>query len=108
MTSLLVVGEVLAEFMRPSRDSPLNETGVMMGPFPSGAPGIFASAAARLGIPTALCAVVGDDPFGRLIRDRLQHDGVDVDGVLIHPERATAVAFVAYASTGDRKSSSST
>ena len=50
-TSLLVVGEVLAEFMRPSRDSPLNETAVMMGPFPSGAPAIFASAAARLGIP---------------------------------------------------------
>ncbi len=102
MTSLLVVGEVLAEFMRPSRDSPLNETAVMMGPFPSGAPGIFASAAARLGIPTALCAVVGDDPFGQLIRDRLQQDGVDVGGVSIHPERATAVAFVAYATTGER------
>ncbi len=102
VTSLLVVGEVLAEFMRPSIDSPLNETGVMMGPFPSGAPGIFASAAARLGIPTELCAVVGDDPFGQLIRDRLERDGVDVDGVSVDPERATAVAFVAYASTGER------
>ena len=102
VTSLLVVGEVLAEFMRPIRDSPLNETAEMIGPFPSGAPGIFASAAARLGIPTELCAVVGDDPFGQLIRERLQRDGVDVDGVLIHPERATAVAFVAYASTGER------
>ena len=100
--SLLVVGEVLAEFFRPSRDSPLNETGVLVGPFPSGAPGIFASAAARLGIPTELCAVVGDDPFGQLIRDHLQQDGADVEGVLIHPERATAVAFVAYASTGER------
>jgi sugar/nucleoside kinase (ribokinase family) len=97
-----VVGEVLAEFLRPSRDSPLNETAVMVGPFPSGAPGIFASAASRLGIPTALCAVVGDDPFGQLIRDRLQQHGVDVDGVVIDPERATAVAFVAYTSSGDR------
>jgi sugar/nucleoside kinase (ribokinase family) len=102
VTSLLVVGEVLAEFMRPTRDSPLNETAVMMGPFPSGAPGIFASAAARLGIPTALCAAVGDDPFGQLIRDRLEHDGVDVDGVLVDPTRTTAVAFVAYTSTGER------
>lgn len=102
MTSLLVVGEVLAEFLRPDRDSPLNETGVMLGPFPSGAPGIFASAASRLGIPTALCAVVGDDPFGQLIRGRLQQHGVDVDGVVIDPNRATAVAFVAYTSTGDR------
>ncbi len=74
----------------------------MIGPFPSGAPGIFASAAARLGIPTQLCAVVGDDAFGQLIRDRLQLDGVDVDGVVVDPTRTTAVAFVAYASTGER------
>ena len=100
--SLLVVGEVLAEFLRPRRDSPLHETAEMIGPFPSGAPAIFASATARLGVPTELCAVVGDDPFGRLIRDRLEQDGVDVGGVLIHPKRATAVAFVAYASTGER------
>jgi sugar/nucleoside kinase (ribokinase family) len=100
--SLLVVGEVLAEFLRPRRDSPLDETAEMMGPFPSGAPAIFASATARLGVPTELCAVVGDDPFGRLIRDRLEQDGVDVSGVLIHPKRATAVAFVAYTSTGER------
>ena len=102
MTTLLVVGELLAEFMRPVRDSPLNETAEMIGPFPSGAPGIFASAAARLGITTELCAVVGDDPFGELIRDRLQRDGVGIEGVSIDPERATAVAFVAYASTGER------
>lgn len=102
MGSIFVVGEVLAEFFRPSRDSPLNETAVMIGPFPSGAPGIFASAAARQGVPTALCAVVGDDPFGQLIRDRLQQHGVDVDGLLTDPERATAVAFVAYTATGDR------
>ncbi len=74
----------------------------MVGPFPSGAPAIFASATARLGIPTELCAVLGDDPFGRLIRDRLELDGVDVSGVVIHPKRPTAVAFVAYRSTGER------
>ena len=102
MTSLLVVGEVLAEFIRPGRDAPLDQTAAIIGPFPSGAPAIFASVAARLGIPTALCAVVGDDPFGRLIRDRLRKDGVDVSGVSIHPKRATAVAFVAYAPTGER------
>ena len=100
--SLLVVGEVIAEFLRLRRDSPLHETAEIMGPFPSGAPAIFASAAARLGVATELCAVVGDDPFGQLIRDRLERDGVDISGVLTHPKRATAVAFVAYASTGER------
>ena len=102
MASLLVVGEALAEFLRPIRDSPLDETAELIGPFPSGAPAIFASVTSRLGIPSALCAFVGDDPFGRLIRDRLEKDGVDVSGVSIHPRRPTAVAFVAYTSTGER------
>jgi sugar/nucleoside kinase (ribokinase family) len=100
--SLLVVGEALAEFMRPRRDSPLDETAEMIGPFPSGAPAIFASATTRLGVATQLCAVVGDDPFGTLIRDRLRQDGVDTTRVLVDRTRATAVAFVAYASTGER------
>jgi hypothetical protein len=45
VVGLLVVGEALAEFIRPSRDTPLGEIAEIIGPFPSGAPAIFASAA---------------------------------------------------------------
>jgi sugar/nucleoside kinase (ribokinase family) len=99
---LLVVGEALVEFMRPERELPLDRPGPMVGPFPSGAPAIFASVAARLGVPTALCAVVGDDPFGDLILERLARDGVETEAVRVDPGHTTATAFVAYTSAGER------
>ena len=40
--------------------------------------GIVAHGLARLGIPTALAATVGDDEFGRLTRGWLSEAGVDV------------------------------
>jgi len=99
---LLVVGEVLVEFLRPEVDMPLDVPGVFVGPFPSGAPAIFASTAARLGIPTEFCGLVGDDPFGRALLSRLRRDGVGTTGCRVEPDLPTAAAFVAYTSGGAR------
>jgi len=99
---ILAVGEALAEFMRPRRGVPLDRPGELVGPFPSGAPAIFASVAARLGAPTALCAVVGEDPFGELIRQRLGADGVDISRLRADPAATTACAFVSYDRQGER------
>jgi sugar/nucleoside kinase (ribokinase family) len=99
---LLVVGEILAAFMRPERGVPLDRTGPIVGPFPSGAPAIFASAAARLGATTEMCAVVGDDPFGRMLVDRLRRDGVGVGSIRTDPAATTATAFIAYEHGGER------
>ena len=100
---ILTVGEALMEFRRQTPDGRLTLPGAWAGPFPSGAPAIFASVAARLGAPTALAACVGADAFGRALVARLERDGVDVDGVRIEPRRATATAFVAYDEGGDRR-----
>ena len=87
--------------MRPRAAMPLDRPATFEGPFASGAPAIFASVAARLGAPTALVAVVGDDPFGSLLTTRLAGDGVDVAHVRAAPE-GTGCAFVAYDEAGDR------
>jgi fructokinase len=100
---ILAAGEALVEIMRPRPGVPLDRTGAFAGPFASGAPAIFASVAARLGAPTALAAVVGDDPFGALIRDRLRADGVDVSHVRADPATPTGCAFVAYDDEGGRE-----
>ena len=100
--SVLVVGEALVEFMRSRRDVPLDRSAEIVGPFPSGAPAIFADYLARLGSPVALCAVVGDDPFGSMLVERLGRDGVDVGHVRVDPDRTTATAFVSYSSEGSR------
>jgi tagatose kinase len=99
---ILSVGEALAEFMRTRPGVPLDRTGELAGPFPGGAPAIFASVAARLGGRSALSSVVGDDPFGVLLRRRLESDGVDVSGLRTDRGATTACAFVSYDERGER------
>ena len=43
---------------------------------PGGAPANVAVAAARLGIESAFIGCVGDDLYGRLLRDTLRQNGV--------------------------------
>lgn len=95
---LLVVGEPIAAFMHYPGDQPLE----FHGPFPSGAPVIFASAAARLGARVELAATVGDDVFGRQFSERLAADGVSSAAMAIDPRRPTAAAFVSYDTDGRR------
>lgn len=100
---ILTVGEALAEFMRPQPGEGLDRPGELLGPYPSGAPAIFASVAARLGSETALCAVVGEDAFGALIRRRLGEDGVELSAIRTEPNAFTATSFVAYERDGTRE-----
>ncbi len=97
------MGELLVEIMRPHEDIPLYEPDYFRGPFPSGAPGIFISTAARLGHSAAIISGVGNDDFGKNILTRLKYDGVDVSRVIISDDGHTGVAFVTYFNNGDRK-----
>ena len=55
MAEIVIMGELLVEIMRAEEDVQLYETGkYFRGPFPSGAPGIFVSTAARLGHSASL------------------------------------------------------
>lgn len=99
---IVALGEPLVEIMRSAIDQPLSQPGEFMGPFPSGAPAIFADACARLGASTGFIGVVGDDAFGQVIVRRLSSDGVDVTNVRTSGDYATGMAFVAYRSDGSR------
>ncbi len=97
------MGELLVEVMRPRAGLPLGRTGPFVGPFASGAPGIFIDTAARLGRSAAIVSGVGDDDFGRCILERLRRDGVCTDLVEVFPGRSTGVAFVTYFRDGSRQ-----
>ena len=97
------VGDLLVEIMRKNIDEPLGETGVFLGPFPSGASGIFIDAVARLGIDARFVGTVGNDDFGRLIIERFKRDGVDTSHIKRSDEYTTGVAFVTYFADGSRK-----
>ena len=103
MAEIVTMGELLVEIMRPKEDIPLYESDYFRGPFPSGAPGIFISTAARLGHSTAIISGVGNDDFGENIMRRLKHDGVDVSRVIIPEDGHTGIAFVTYFADGGRK-----
>ena len=103
MAEIITMGELLVEIMRPSEDIPLYKSDYFRGPFPSGAPGIFISTAARLGHSTAIISGVGQDDFGENILRRLKLDGVDVSRVLISDKGNTGIAFVTYFADGERK-----
>jgi sugar/nucleoside kinase (ribokinase family) len=59
-----------------------------------GSGAIVACGAARLGLRVAFCGVVGDDLFGRFMRDELDRRGVDVKGLVVEPDRSTGVTVV--------------
>jgi sugar/nucleoside kinase (ribokinase family) len=59
-----------------------------------GSGAIAACGAARLGLRTALIAVVGDDAFGRFMQESLAARGVDVSAITVDAERATGVSVV--------------
>lgn len=104
MSEIMIMGELLVEIMREKEDVQLYETGgLFKGPYPSGAPGIFISTAARLGHSAGIISGVGRDDFGKNILDRLKKVGVDVSRVLESEEAPTGAAFVTYFANGDRK-----
>ncbi len=102
MKKIVVIGEILVEIMADARGRGFLETMALTGPFPSGAPAIFADQAARLGQPCAIVSAVGNDDFGRLNLDRLRADGVDVSAIRIDDDRPTGSAFVRYRPDGSR------
>ena len=89
--------------MAITRGDGFGEAQPLIGPYPSGAPAIFAGQVGRLGVPVAMVGRVGDDDFGHLNMERLARDGVDVSGVEIAADEVTACAFVRYREDGSRR-----
>lgn len=100
---IISIGEALVEIMRPEVGQPLDRPGDFRGPFASGAPAIFAVAAARLGLSAGFIGGVGNDAFWRLLRARFEAEGVDATQMQVVDGHSTGVAFVAYTPDGGRE-----
>jgi sugar/nucleoside kinase (ribokinase family) len=103
MYDIITVGEILVEILAKEVGQKLSEPGVLLGPYPSGAPAICIDQAGKMGVRTAIIAKVGKDDFGLLNLQRLQNDGVDTSGVVETSDNSTGVAFNTYFSDGSRK-----
>ena len=100
------VGELLVEFVCTERDHRHLRAAPYVGPFPSGAPGIFIDQAARiaggLGGRAVFAGAVGDDAFGTVLLNRLKDDGVETALIGVIPGVPTGTAHVSYNSDGSR------
>lgn len=100
------IGELLVEFVCTEKDAHHQRAAPYIGPFPSGAPGIFIDQAARVarafGGRAMFAGAVGDDAFGRVILDRLVADGVEPGLVRVVPGVPTGTAHVGYNADGSR------
>ncbi|MGQ9686863.1 MAG: carbohydrate kinase family protein [Thiobacillaceae bacterium] len=63
---------------------------------------IFACQAAKLGLRTGIIGRVGDDPFGQLVRRRLEEAGVDTAGLLVDANLRTGLGVALCCADGDR------
>jgi len=102
MGKIVSLGETLVEVMADTKGNGFLEPMTFTGPFPSGAPTIFISQAARMGGDTAYVSAVGDDDFGKVNLNRLRDDGVDISAIATDPVLPTGHAFVRYRPDGDR------
>ena len=96
------LGELLVEFVCTEKDRHNRSAAPYVGPFASGAPGIFIDQAARVGARAVFAGAIGDDAFGDVLRARL--DVVGVSNALIRtvPGVPTGSAFVSYNTDGSR------
>ncbi|HVN79114.1 MAG TPA: carbohydrate kinase [Terriglobia bacterium] len=90
---LLCLGEMLIDFVPVPAGSSLNRTR-RLALAPGGAPANVAVAARRLGLGTGFIGSVGDDPFGRLLRDVLLQQDVDLSLFHLTRDSLTRLAFV--------------
>ena len=97
------IGDLLVEIMRKNIGESLDKPGIFLGPYASGASGIFIDSIARLGIDASFIGAVGNDDFGKLILKKLKSDGVDISSIKTLKKYTTGVAFVTYFGDGNRK-----
>ena len=85
---LVLRGDVVPRFGQ--EEQLLSEAALVLG----GSAAIVACGLARLGVPTSLAAVVGDDDFGAFALDALRAAGVDTGAIRVDAQRPTGISVI--------------
>ncbi|MGC9364917.1 MAG: carbohydrate kinase family protein [Fidelibacterota bacterium] len=93
-SDIICVGEILVDL--------ISEEAGIFRQYPGGAPANVAIGLARLGQAVSFTGRVGDDSFGRFLRQHLEMASVGTDGVTTDRDRQTRLAFVRLDEQGER------
>lgn len=88
---VIAIGECLVDLIAPKRTDLTVATDLHIRE--GGAPANVAVALSRLGVPSQVRVVLGDDPFGERLKMRLVQEGVDVSTVRVAHGEPTTIAF---------------
>lgn len=94
-TDILALGEPMVEFNQTGEGGGRNYLQGFGGDTSNAA-----IAAARQGARVGYLSSVGDDVYGRMLRELWQREGVDAGGVRVDPSAFTAVYFVTHDAQG--------
>lgn len=97
MFDILAIGELLIDF------TPIkNEEGIFFKQNPGGAPCNMLAMAQALGSKTAFIGKVGNDQFGKTLKETLVSKGIHTEGLILSDKENTTLAFVHLTDSGDR------
>ena len=96
---VLALGEMLIDFTENGHS---NQENPLLEANPGGAPCNVLAMLRRLGKTCAFVGKVGDDMFGRQLRQTAEDVGIDTRSLLLDAEAHTTLAFVHTAENGDR------
>ncbi len=96
---VVALGELLIDF---TGNGSSNQGNPMFEANPGGAPCNVLSMLENLGNKTAFIGKVGNDFFGRLLKERIEKQGIDASALFLDSEIPTTLAFVNKLPNGDR------
>lgn len=100
MPDIISIGEALIDFLSLDRGITIEETrGFTIAP--GGAPANVAAACAKLGGSSGFIGKVGNDSFGRMIKNALGSVGVNIDQLILDNAVNTTLAFISVKANGE-------
>lgn len=94
------VGELLIDFVATTTGRLEDAPSFLKAP--GGAVANVAVWLAHFGQPVSFLGAVGDDAFGRYLRESLEAQGVDAGGLQVRSDATTTLAFVSLTEDGER------
>lgn len=101
MAGIVGIGECVVDFM--PGEGRAGDLGLAYTAYPGGSVANLCVVAARMGVESAFVGAVGEDGFGRYLKNTLNAFGVETGGMIFSRECGTGLIFVAMAGDGERE-----
>ena len=98
MPDIMAIGEMLVDFTAVTEEN----GDIYYKQNPGGAPANVAVMAAKLGVSSGFIGKMGKDMFGAYLKETLENEGVDTNGVKLDKGYSTTLAFVRKDEDGER------